>query len=1113
MSPYASHARSRPIARIARVTAMAYAELHCLTNFTFLRGASAPEELVQRAVALGYQALAITDECTLAGVVRAHVAAKALGLQLIIGTELHVEDLHLVLLAPNRRAYGQLAQLITLGRRRSAKGEYLLDKQDLARAPQTLTECLVLWVPDHRRDRHANFADGGQLAAWFPDRLWLTLELHRAGDDLDKAAELLTLSSRLQLPLVAAGNVHMHDPARQPLQDVVTAIRLGTTVQQAGRQLGINRERHLRPLSAMAGIYPEEMLAESLAIAARCHFSLDELRYEYPKEVVPPGLTPAAYLRQMVEHGARARWPDGVAASVRELLEKELTIIGELVYEHYFLTVYDIVQFARAQGILCQGRGSAANSAVCYCLFITEVDPARMNVLFERFISKERLEPPDIDVDFEHERREEVIQYLYKRYGRHRAALAATVITYRPRSAVRDVGKALGLELALVEHLAKSLTWWDNQGDLVERFAGAGVDASSPVIAQFLTLVQQLLGFPRHLSQHVGGFVIAAGPLAELVPIENAAMADRTVIQWDKDDLEALGLMKVDVLGLGMLTAIRKSFDLVNRYRQHSASAYQPPLQIDNVPAEDPETYAMLQQADSAGVFQVESRAQMAMLPRLKPARFYDLVIEVAIVRPGPIQGNMVHPYLRRRQGLEEVVYPSEAVRGVLDRTLGVPIFQEQVIQLAMVAAGFSAGEADQLRRAMAAWRRRGGLEAFEEKLVSGMLARGHDRDFAERVFAQIKGFGEYGFPESHAASFALLVYVSAWLKRHEPAAFYCGLLNSQPMGFYSPSQLTQDARRHGLEVRGVDVAISDWDHDLEVPARDATADADIPYAYARSQPALRLGLRLIKGLDEAGARRITTARSGQPFSNVEDLAQRAQLDNGQLRRLAQAGALESISGHRHQAHWAVQGVLLPSALWRARGQARSYDQQIADQQTDDPQADAPQDEQRALERAMGDRSATGDSEVPDCPVTLPRPGLAEEMTADYAHLGLSLRAHPLALLREHAVFRRCTQTRELTRLPHGRFARVAGVVTGRQRPSSASGVLFMTLEDETGNANIVIWNSVFARFRNVVLHARIVLVKGVVERSGDVVHVVAGAMADLDHHLHQLVIPSRDFH
>ncbi len=1048
----------------------AYAELHCLSNFSFLRGASAPEELVKRAAELGYAALAITDECSLAGIVRAHVAARSIGLPLIIGTELHIEDVHLVLLAPNRRAYGQLSQIITLGRRRSAKGEYQLLRADLQRTP-LFSECLALWIPDHRAAHAHNFKLGHELQAVFPERLWIAMELHLDADDIDRAAILLTMSARLRLPLVAAGNVHMHTRARQPLQDVLSAIRLGMSVQEMGMRLAANGERHLRALANLRRIYPGELLVSSVQIARRCTFSLDELRYEYPQEVVPPGMTASAYLHQLVAHGARLRWPRGISNHVQSLLDKELTLIEELHYEHYFLTVYDIVHFAREQNILCQGRGSAANSAVCYCLFITEVDPARMNVLFERFISKERQEPPDIDVDFEHERREEVIQYLYRRYGRDRAALTATLVTYRPRSAVRDVGKALGLAPALVDHLARSLSWWDNQTDLLERFTAAGVNPDSPLISQFLNLVRQLLGAPRHLSQHVGGFVISAGPLAELVPIENAAMADRTVIQWDKDDLDALGLLKVDVLALGMLTAIRKSIDLSNAYRERfDCSPYAPRLNFSHIPAEDPATYAMLQQADSTGVFQVESRAQMAMLPRLKPERFYDLVIEVAIVRPGPIQGNMVHPYLRRRSGDELVSYPNDAVRAVLERTLGVPIFQEQVIQLAMAAAGFSAGEADGLRRAMAAWRRRGGLEAFEEKLINGMLARGHDRDFAERVFAQIKGFGEYGFPESHAASFALLVYVSAWLKRHEPAAFYCALLNSQLMGFYTPSQLTQDAARHGIDVQPVDVCISNIDHSLEPPVRHAPSLPEFDYTYDRAQPAIRLGLRLVKGLNSSAAARIVAARAQRPFLHIDDLNARAQLDNGDLYNLARAGALEALSGNRHQAHWAVQGVLPESSLT-----------------------------------------------VPDIQTALPIPDQAAEMVADYAHLGLSLRAHPMRLLRPRMPFRQCSVTHSLAQLQHGRFARLAGLVTGRQRPSTASGVIFLTLEDETGNANVVIWNSVLARFRPIVLHARLVLIKGVVEREGAIVHLVAGHLQDLDHHLdHHLGaidLNSRDFH
>ena len=782
---------------------------------------------------------------------------------------------------------------------------------------------------------------------------------------------------------------------------------------------------------------------------------------------MPSGLTPARHLRALAEAGAHARWPDGVPANAVALIEKELELIAELRYEFFFLTVHDIVRFARERGILCQGRGSAANSAVCYCLGITEVDPARMHLLFERFVSKERNEPPDIDVDFEHERREEVIQYIYEHYGRHRAALAATLITYRPRSAIRDVGKALGLDPDLVDLLAKSMAWWDKRSKLEARLEAAGVDPQSRIARQFLFLVNEILTFPRHLSQHVGGFVISAGPLAELVPIENAAMADRTVIQWDKDDLEALNLLKVDVLGLGMLTAIRKTLALLGGlYRPRAGFS---PSTIAEIPAEDPETYAMLQQADSLGVFQVESRAQMSMLPRLKPESFYDLVIEVAIVRPGPIQGNMVHPYLRRRQGLEPVDYANDAVRKVLERTLGIPIFQEQVIELAMVAAGFTAGEADQLRRAMAAWRRRGGLEQFEEKLVTGMLERGLDRDFAERVFEQIKGFGEYGFPESHAASFALLVYVSAWLKRHEPAAFYCGLLNSLPMGFYSPSQIIQDAVAHGIEVLPADVQKGGWDYRLEPPAKP------IP-RHRNAQPALRLGLRQVKGMGEEAARRIEAA---QPFRDIDHLHGECDLDDGMLTALARAGTLKSLSGHRYQAHWDAAGVDRPTPLWKQAPSAYSTS------------------------------------------VALAGPSEGDDMLADYRYLGLTLGRHPMALLRGEADFDGCRAAGELAGCRHEQFVQVAGLVTCRQRPGSASGVVFMTLEDETGVCNIVVWNSVLERFRAPLLQGRLIAVKGIVEREGIVIHVVAGQVRDLTHKLAALSaegdtgaeFKSRNFH
>jgi error-prone DNA polymerase len=720
------------------------------------------------------------------------------------------------------------------------------------------------------------------------------------------------------------------------LQDVLTATRLCTTVDRAGYALHPNGERHLRSRARLEEIYPPELLAATLDIVARCRFSLDELRYEYPREIVPVGETPSSWLRRLTEQGERQRWPHGTPGPARRLIEHELELIAELGYEAYFLTVHDIVSFARSRGILCQGRGSAANSAVCFCLGVTEVDPARMSLLFERFISRERNEPPDIDVDFEHERREEVIQYIYAKYGRDRAALTATVICYRPRSALRDVAKALGLDALQVNALARSMQWWDGSRIDEARVREAGLDPASPVLARVITLARSLLGFPRHLSQHVGGFVIARDLLEELVPVENAAMQDRTVIQWDKDDLDALGLLKVDVLGLGMLAAIRRAFGLVEQFRGTRWT-------LASVPAEDPAVYEMIGHGDTMGVFQIESRAQMAMLPRLRPASYYDLVIEVAIIRPGPIQGDMVHPYLRRRSGLEPVTYPSAEVEGVLSRTLGVPIFQEQVMQLAVVAAGFTPGEADQLRRAMAAWKRKGGLGHFEERLIRGMRERGYAEEFAKQIFRQILGFGEYGFPESHAASFALLVYVSAWLKRHEPAAFTAALINSQPMGFYAPSQLVQDARRHGVEVRSVDARVSDWDCTLERSEGGVAA--------------LRLGLRLVRGLSEEAALRLVAVRAGEGFSSVQQLAERARLDRRELGCLAAAGALEGIAGHRHRAAWNVAGVEAPLPT-------------------------LPQ-----LQIAEG---------IPM--LRAPREG--EDIAADYVHTGLTLRRHPLALLR-----------------------------------------------------------------------------------------------------------------
>jgi error-prone DNA polymerase len=830
----------------------------------------------------------------------------------------------------------------------------------------------------------------------------------------------------------------MHLRTRRPLQDALTAIRLGTPLARCGRALFPNAERHLRARVRLAQRYPAELLAETLRIAERCSFSLDELRYEYPQELVPEGATPAGHLARLTAEGLAWRFPGGVPQKVRSLVDYELALIAELRYEAFFLTVHDVVRFARERGILCQGRGSAANSAVCYALGITEVDPGRLQTLFERFVSRERNEPPDIDVDFEHERREEVIQYLYAKYGRGRAALAATVICYRPRSAVRDLGKALGLDAAQVERVAGSLAWWDGRRVLPERLAEAGLDPADPVFVRLAELADALIGFPRHLSQHVGGFVISRGPLAELVPIENAAMPERTVIQWDKDDLEALGLLKVDVLALGMLTAIRRALGFIG-------------LQMQDVPAEDPAVYAMIQRADTVGVFQIESRAQMSMLPRLRPESFYDLVIEVAIVRPGPIQGGMVHPYLRRRRGLEPVVYPSAAVQGVLERTLGVPIFQEQVMQLAVVAAGFTPGEADRLRRSMAAWKRKGGLESFEKRLVEGMLERGYRREFADALYRQILGFGEYGFPESHSASFALLVYVSAWLKRHHPAAFCAALLNSQPMGFYAPAQLVQDARRHGVEVRGPDVCMSGWDCALE-------------------SGALRLGLRTVGGLAQAAAARIVGAREERGFASVEDLARRAALDPRALRCLAAGGALAGLAGHRRQAHWAAAGVR------RAEGVLR-------------------------------------EASLNEPELRLPPPAEGEDIVADYASLGLSLGRHPLALLRPRLRGLGLMPADALRTRTHGSRARAAGLVTCRQRPDTASGVIFVTLEDETGCVNVVVWRDVAERQRRALLGARLLAVDGRVERDGEVVHLIAARLEDHSALLGGLAAPSRDFH
>ncbi|MBN8745457.1 MAG: error-prone DNA polymerase [Thiomonas arsenitoxydans] len=1033
-----------------------YVELHCRSNFSFLSGASHPEELVERAQELGYAGLALTDVCSLAGIVRAHVAAKATGLPLLVGAQFEVEagaqagaetpPFTLVALACNLQGYGNLCAFITRLRRASPKGSYRLEADSVS--GEALADCLVLAVP-HRPSTDAELlALGAWLLARFMGRVWVAVELHRRLDDERWLERLQALAEATAIPLVAAGDVHMHRRSRKPLQDTLTAIRLGKPIADCGHDLQPSAERHLRSRLRLALTYPPDLLAETLRVAARCQFSLDELRYRYPKEVVPNGETADSYLRRRVYEGAGRRWPDGMSAKVQNQLEHELGLIAELGYAHYFLTVDDIVAFARSRHILCQGRGSAANSAVCYCLGVTEVDPQQQQVLFERFISKERNEPPDIDVDFEHERREEVIQYLYAKYGRDRAALAAAVISYRPRSAIRDVGKALGFELETVERLARNVQWWDGREMAAERLREVGLDPQALGVRQWMGLVRQVLGFPRHLSQHTGGFVLTEGPLSRLVPIENAAMPERTVIEWDKDDLDAAGLLKVDILALGMLTAIRKALDAIGQTRGQVFT-------LQDIPREDTETYAMLCKADSVGVFQVESRAQQGMLPRLQPRCFYDLVIETAIVRPGPIQGGMVHPYLNRRQGKETVVYPSQDLEVVLKRTLGVPVFQEQVMQIAMVAAGFSAGEADGLRRAMAAWRRTGSLEKYKDRLINGMAERGYSADFAQRIFEQVQGFSEYGFPESHAASFALLVYASAWIKRHHPAEFLAALLNSQPMGFYTPSQLVQDAKRHGVTVRPVDVMASDW---------DCTLEEAVPY------PAVRLGLRLVKGLGREAGRRIAGARRERPPLDAQDLAKRAGLDTATLRLLAAGDALRALSGHRRQQVWEAAAVQrMPGLLDEAPPQEDWLD--------------------------------------------LPAPPEGEDIVFDCAATGLTLRRHPLALLRPLLSQRRLLTAAELAQAPNGRIVRACGIVTLRQQPETAKGTTFVSLEDETGVVQVICWKGLRQRQRTVLLRARLLAVAGTWQREGDTASLIAGHLEDLTPLLGGLVTRGREFH
>jgi len=1092
---------------------MPYAELHAKTNLSFLEAASHPDELVRRAAELGLAALAVTDRNSLAGVVRAFTAAGDLGFRLIIGAEITPLDAPpVVVWATDRAAYGRLCRLITRGRRRSEKGDCRITLSDIAEHAGGLLAGVVPLggCPDFceakmglspltgvtQEHGHASEAMppdsfSSTLARYreiFTDRCYLVAELHHGPHDRRRLEWLVESARCAAVPLVAAGDVHYHVPQRRALQDVLTAICHGTTVAGAGALLAANAERALHSPEEMARRFAAvpEAIERTLEIADRCTFSLGELRYEYPEELAPPGETPTSHLRNLAWAGARRRWPVGIPAKVRKLLRHELTLIEQLGYEAYFLTVWDLVRFARRRGILCQGRGSAANSAVCYCLGITAVDPQQTDVLFERFVSRERNEAPDIDVDFEHERREEVLQYLYEKYGRDRAGLTAEVITYRPRSAVRDVGKALGLSLDRVDALARRLEHFRDEPDLAARCRESGINPESTVGRQLVELVGQLVGFPRHLSQHTGGMVMTRGPLCELVPIENAAMADRTVIQWNKDDLDELGILKVDCLALGMLTAIRKSFELVEKHDGRK-------LTLATIPEDDPDVYAMIRRADTMGVFQIESRAQMSMLPRLKPRCYYDLVIEVAIVRPGPIQGNMVHPYLRRRNGQEPVSYPSEAIREVLEKTLGVPLFQEQAMRLAVVAAGFTPGEADQLRRAMGAWRRPGLIDQFHQKLIAGMRRNGLGEEYAEAVFRQIRGFGDYGFPESHAASFARLVYVSAWLKYHYPAAFTAALLNSQPMGFYAPAQLVRNARDHGVEVRPVDVNFSHWDCTLEsVGSRQKAAGSGqqaagsdqfiasggsptgVPGPKRSGGPgnlALRLGFRMLHGLSENHAERIVAARADGAFESMADFARRTALPRSVLGRLARAGAFGSLSLDHRQSLW----------------------QSLAQDPKPLPLLDGlpPADEK---------------------PSGLPPISPAETVLADYRAGGLSLRAHPISFLRERLARRGVIPAARLKTTPDGRPVRVAGIVLVRQRPGTARGITFVTLEDETGVANLIIRPDVWKRFREAALGATVLLAGGRLQRQQGVIHVLTSRLENLSEWMSTLGRQSRDF-
>ncbi len=1022
---------------------MKYVELQCTSHFSFLRGASSAEELFAAAKILGHDTLAITDRNTLSGIVRAYEAARVTGVRLIVGCRLDLDDGASVLVYPtNRAAYARLCRLLSLGKGRGGKAKCVLNWGDLPDYAEGLIAILVPDAPDDTCAKNLR-----RMRDIFGDRAHLALTLRRRPRDQLRLHDLQALAITARVPTVVTNDVLYHSPDRRLLQDVMTCVREKCTIDQLGFKRERYADRHLKPPVEMHRLFPRyaEALARSAKIADACRFSLNELAYQYPDEVSEPGMTPQQTLEQLTWEGATQRYPDGLPDKVRATLNHELTLIESLGYAPYFLTVNSIVRFARSRDILCQGRGSAANSAVCFVLGITSIDPDRNDLLFERFVSQERKEPPDIDVDFEHERREIVMQWVYNTYGRDRSALCSTVIRYRARGALRDVGKALGLPEDMIAGLSSQIWAWSDGGVEEKHAAGLNLNLKDRRLRLALVLARQLIGTPRHLSQHPGGFVLTQDRLDELVPIEPAAMKDRQVIEWDKDDVDALKFMKVDVLALGMLTAMKRSFDLLKEHKGID-------LDLSTIPAEDPRTYAMIRKADTLGVFQIESRAQMAMLPRLKPRTFYDLVIEVAIVRPGPIQGDMVHPYLRRREGREPVIYPTPELERVLGKTLGVPLFQEQAMRVAIECAGFTASEADQLRRSMATFKFTGGVSHFKDKLVDGMVERGYTQAFAERTFSQLEGFGSYGFPESHAASFALIAYASSWMKCHHPEVFCAALLNAQPMGFYAPAQIVRDAREHGVEVRPICVNASHWDCTLE-PASDGAL-------------AVRLGMRQARGLANLDAARIVAARGEEPYASVDDLWRRASAPTGSLVRLAQADAFrDSLGLARREALWAIKPL------------------------RDDP---------LPLFAAADKREAGFQPEASEPSVALKPMTAGGEVVEDYGHVGLTLRQHPVAFLREDLTKQKIVTCREAGDLSNGRWVRTAGLILVRQMPGSAKGVMFITIEDETGVANLVIWPKIFEQNRRVVLGSRMLRVDGRIQREGDVVHLVARHLYDL---------------